>query len=159
MRAFALFLLGMGTAVAGSADLQRSHATYRFSEQVVCLGTTVDITLDTVGANVGQLVSTAGGSNLVIYQLSGSAVDTTGAVYSIREAGSFTSLEPPAGSYLGGGKQRVRLVSRDRGSDILLTVNFQFPVDGIGNVVPDAYVSDLACEPSGYRARAPRLRY
>lgn len=159
MRAFALFLLGMGTAVAGSADLQRMHATYRFSEQVACLGTSVDITLDTVGANVGQFASTAEASNLVIYQLSGSAVDASGGVYSIKEIGSFTSVEPPSGSYLSGGKQRVRLISRDRGSDILLTVNFQFPVDGIGNVVRDSYVSDLNCEPSGYRARAPRFRY
>jgi hypothetical protein len=121
------------------------HGTYGLIWYFPCLGQTVDATVH-VKAELHVRSNPAGGflysENL---QTSGTAVDSGGGTYFVRDARINNYLAQPGGGQIFQKSSRLRMTSHGAGTDLLVTMIERWHIDADGNVVRDFYFEDFTC--------------
>jgi hypothetical protein len=121
------------------------HGTYHLDWYFQCLGQAVDATIY-VKAQLLISNNPAGGfiysENL---QTSGSAVDSGGGKYAVRDARINNYLVQPGGSEIYQNRSRLRMRSLTGGPDLLATMITRYHIAADGELVRYVEFEDLAC--------------
>ena len=121
------------------------HGTFNLNWYFPCLGETVDATVH-VKAQLQVRPNPAGGflysENL---QTDGTAVDSAGGSYFVRDARINHYLEQPGGSWMYVSRSRLRMVAHGSATDLLVTMITHLHFDADGNPVRTYFFEEFSC--------------